>query len=708
MAKDFAAIDRAYDEAGIQGTEAGSKDVLVNKFVKAWENQTARRAVKGGTGLTMALTLAACGGSSDSAAPVVTPPVVTPPVVTPPVVNLVDLVDGGVTVISGANPIVVVPNLTAGADSLTTTIGAGGTGVLTLQFGDAEDTVALDAASDLTGYTTLAITAGTVDVSAADLSEIATITVSSGVVMTAAQFLGLTSGVVGGSTASSVTIIVSSAEEAAAVIAAAANVSGTFAVDGIAIQGAAGSGITALQAAGFTADLLDALDAIAVENALPAAIDAVVAAEIAQEAFVDVALGNESVADIAGEEPDFDDILTAIEVSLTAIELTIDAGTPIGIADFNGENAATIAAQFTAALAELGDALVDATADIDAVEPQLQVLADALISARSAESDAIVAQAAAAAAVDAAMTVANGDNLVALSFDEVTGTLSSGATVIAGLDPSGTLQFVSPLTLDAVAGTYTVGADGAEYSVSALSAVRVAAQAELSAVDATEAAMAVTDAADIALFVAVDLEAGATGALVDAYIDAVEAVNGMQAAETAFEDALAGYQAVQALQTQAETLEAALTDAVAAITQAAPDGLGIEIVEADAGTVAFNFGDDLYGFGQDDAVAGEISVTGFGAFGVDRIYTGASGEYTFVELGADQSITDSVGSANTLEIFAEQDGADVVLYVEDIASAGNGGTTADFTIVTLTSVELADLTFNAATDILSAEATALV
>ena len=76
MAKDFAELDRAYDEAGVQVTEFGQKDVLVNKFVKAWENQTARRAAKGGGAMTMALTLAACGGSDGGT--VVPPPPVRP------------------------------------------------------------------------------------------------------------------------------------------------------------------------------------------------------------------------------------------------------------------------------------------------------------------------------------------------------------------------------------------------------------------------------------------------------------------------------------------------------------------------------------------------------------------------------------------------------------------------------------------------------
>jgi len=57
--------------------------VLVNKFVKAWENQTARRAAKGGGAMTMALTLAACGGSDDTT--VVARPVPAPePTPVPP------------------------------------------------------------------------------------------------------------------------------------------------------------------------------------------------------------------------------------------------------------------------------------------------------------------------------------------------------------------------------------------------------------------------------------------------------------------------------------------------------------------------------------------------------------------------------------------------------------------------------------------------
>ena len=51
-----------------------------SKLVKAWESKTNQRAMKAGGGLTMALTLAACGGSSDTAAeaPAVVETPVTP------------------------------------------------------------------------------------------------------------------------------------------------------------------------------------------------------------------------------------------------------------------------------------------------------------------------------------------------------------------------------------------------------------------------------------------------------------------------------------------------------------------------------------------------------------------------------------------------------------------------------------------------------
>jgi hypothetical protein len=78
------------------------------------------------------------------------------------------------------------------------------------------------------------------------------------------------------------------------------------------------------------------------------------------------------------------------------------------------------------------------------------------------------------------------------------------------------------------------------------------------------------------------------------------------------------------------------------------------------------------------------------------------GSYTFVELDVNDDMTDAQGSASTLEIFAEEITGGVRLYVEDIPTAGNGGTLSDITTITLTGVTLADLSFDQDTSILTA------
>ncbi|MBK1637244.1 hypothetical protein [Rhodovulum adriaticum] len=67
MAKDFADLPRIEQAVVSSANASTAEQERVSSFVKAWENQTARRAVKGGVGLTMALSLAACGGSSGDA-----------------------------------------------------------------------------------------------------------------------------------------------------------------------------------------------------------------------------------------------------------------------------------------------------------------------------------------------------------------------------------------------------------------------------------------------------------------------------------------------------------------------------------------------------------------------------------------------------------------------------------------------------------------
>jgi Ca2+-binding RTX toxin-like protein len=228
MAKDFAAIDRAYEEAGIQGTEAGSKDVLVNKFVKAWENQTARRAVKGGTGLTMALTLAACGGSGGGSA--VTPVEPTPePIVAPTFsltpTNQLDAIDIADLEPNSAGAIINVANIASdlyGSVQVNLPGSSAAGDTLTFNFNDAnaEDVVVLTATSNVSGYSVYEVINGTVDFTAlgGEVLANATLSIGSGAILTADQFLSLgTAELRNGAEAGELQIILTDGADAVAV-----------------------------------------------------------------------------------------------------------------------------------------------------------------------------------------------------------------------------------------------------------------------------------------------------------------------------------------------------------------------------------------------------------------------------------------------------------------------------------------------------------
>lgn len=803
MAKDFAAVNRMELEAGL-ATVGNGKDELVSKFVKAWENQTARRALKGGTGISMALTLAACGGGSDDTSTTAPAAPAAPAAPTTPTANLIDFVTDGITEISGADPVVVIPNPTAGADDLSTTIGAGGTGTLTLQFADADDTVALAAASDLTGYTTLAIVSGTVDVTAVSLAGITSITVSSGVVLTAEQFLALDNGVTGGSADSSVSIVITTAADAAAVIAAVANLGGTLDAASVSFTLSADSELTELALATQNAALDAAVTEAGIPNALPqalvavdAAVDAVVAKTEEIEAYLVDALGNEDVAALAGAGAE-----TATEGNLAAANvanagvLALEMG---GVADgaafvalTDGQQATQIAAAQANLQAAIDIAAANPALDvtgstialIDAADAAGTALENAMDAYDLAASNLVGAQAAAIAANE--LTAVGGEPAasgeVNIAADGVLTTFITDVGVIAltVVDPdTSKIALVTAAELAAdIGGGATVAAaqeilDGVTTSptleawIAAFNAEIDAFEAETAAQDAlADAINAVYNSADpdglgdpAALYNLsyADLAAGdndvvqvdgdnvvtitfggdsaATGvvgagdfASLDDYGSALAALTTAEEALADFNDAVAAWEATQALEDGLAALEeqlgtgldaadagtlfgdaAAAFEAISNATTDTPAGLGIEVIDTTAGG-DINFADAaddalVYFWADDFADDGAVVVSAFGADGTDYIYMGA-GEYTLVELGATEVVTEAVGSATSLEIFAKETGADVVLSVEGIPTAGNGSSaTVDFTTVTLTGVTLADLTFDAATGILSAEAT---
>lgn len=354
----------------------------VAKLVKAWESKGTQRALRGsGLGL-MAVTLAACGGSGDTATDGGTDGGTTPPPVTP-VVSLATMaasdalpteynvaiasadlgtvslalvenisgeIDGaanaaeflaalaagsitvtysiadtienadGVLIDGVVNLTLAVAGETAGADTQDATLTASGSGTVSLVFADQEDTVVLTADSTLDGFTTLSVVSGTVDVTAADLGGIDVITVASAVILTAEQFLAL-DGVAVTSADGAIRIALSTVEEAADVLAAAALLAGVDA-DQIEFVVAEGGNVTVAELADLNADLDTAVAVAGAESALPLAIEGVLAAEEAQADFVSVAAANEDVFAALAQPANLTEVSFA--EAQTAIDLALN------------------------------------------------------------------------------------------------------------------------------------------------------------------------------------------------------------------------------------------------------------------------------------------------------------------------------------------------------------------------------------------------
>ena len=141
------------------------------------------------------------------------------------------------------------------------------------------------------------------------------------------------------------------------------------------------------------------------------------------------------------------------------------------------------------------------------------------------------------------------------------------------------------------------------------------------------------------------------------------------------------------------TLKGAVLASKEAIENATDDadapGLGVTLID---------FGADFGALAEDEltvysavAAAGNDDVANFGAAGTDSIYFGEG--YTLVEVDADAK---SQGDVAALEILWEQDGADLILYIEEETFAGNSATAflnnVDITTITLTGVDAADVT----------------
>lgn len=177
----------------------------------------------------------------------------------------------------------------------------------------------------------------------------------------------------------------------------------------------------------------------------------------------------------------------------------------------------------------------------------------------------------------------------------------------------------------------------------------------------------------------------------DTVLDARTALTKAEKAQSDLSDAISDYRDLGQVKSDYDDLVEATDKAEAAIIDSEEDGgLGVTLLEGDTD---FTIGDDVYLFSEDSNGA---TLSSFGNNGEDNIFFGK--EFSLVEVNAD-GITGDNGDANALEIFWEQGGADLNLFVEGRATAGNGSSdSVDLTQVTLTGVDAADLQDNLATN----------
>lgn len=157
----------------------------------------------------------------------------------------------------------------------------------------------------------------------------------------------------------------------------------------------------------------------------------------------------------------------------------------------------------------------------------------------------------------------------------------------------------------------------------------------------------------------------------------------------AFDEAVADYQELSALNEQYGNLDKAVTDAKAELAE-----LDVNFVEYADAAVATD-GADLFIFdaevnGGDVTLGTADTAAEFGFAGEDLLYIGDSFTRVNVEAGVDLTNT-AQGSASTQEVFFQQVGSDTVLSFESEAFQGNATTGFEGAQVTLTGVNVEDL-----------------
>jgi len=150
----------------------------------------------------------------------------------------------------------------------------------------------------------------------------------------------------------------------------------------------------------------------------------------------------------------------------------------------------------------------------------------------------------------------------------------------------------------------------------------------------------------------------------------------------AFDEAVAAYEELSALQNEYDDLNDAVDEAEEAFAD-----MDVNFVEY-ADNAASTGENDLFIFDEDEGNV--VFQAGFGNEGEDQIFIGDS--FTRVDVAADETLnTDDLGDSGVLEVFFAQAGPDAVLSFEGKAFAGNAETGFDGVTLTLTGVNIDDL-----------------
>jgi hypothetical protein len=409
-------------------------------------------------------------------------------------------------------------------------------------------------------------------------------------------------------------------------------------------------------------------------SALTEALGTLKAAQDAVESFLEGARGNEALQenrDIDGEST-VAEVRTAIGVEYT--EATSTMATATGVGNFADRSASVQDSLASDALAQAEKAVSDFQAEINKISGLNLAVRNynSAVAAQADASDALDdAEDESLAAIAAFETRNNG---VAEIFVDTNG------DVFDGTDNTGVL------VMQLENGVYVI--EDAYAETTGIAALRTALQAEYDAeVALSNANVAVTTTANTLATFDAAVAAGEFGAITTGVGVAVELAD-RQETLTDLKEAIARFENARDLRDDLADFDESAQDALEAITDSVEDGgLGVNLITNFSAATA---DDDVYLYSAQEF--DPAAITGFGASGEDRIFFGD--EYTLVQLEGAWSASASTGDASALEIFWVQSGANLVLYVEDKAFAGNGTTEGDITKIELAGVSANDIDFS--------------